>query len=173
MWLAVTIGMYVIALLGAATLGRLRPRGNFLTRFLLCGGVAWVVLAVVDLAAGGLSVETLASLLLFAFVWELSIFMFALVSTSVSVGLLIRLRSGPRSYAELRNKYSTDFMVETRLERLLRDGFLVPVESSYRLAPKSLIVLHVYGLLRGFFRHAPAPTSVANRRAEEWSTHAS
>ena len=121
MWLAVTIGVYVVALLSAATLGRLRPKDNFLTRFLLCGGLAWVMLAILELAIGGVSVETLASLLLFAFVWELSIFMFAFVSTSVSVGLLLRLRSGPRSYTELRNTYTTDFMVETRLERLVRE----------------------------------------------------
>jgi len=170
MWLGITVVIFVLALASTAAVGRLRPSGNFLVRFVTCGGLAWATLIGIEVAIGGMSVETVAALVLFAFAWELSIFLFAFVTTSVSVGLLVRLRAGPRSEVDLAKAYTTDFMVETRLERLIRDGFLVPVGSGYGLTRKSRVVLRAFNTLSSFFRHTPsAPTGVA-RHAR---THAS
>jgi hypothetical protein len=172
MWLTFTIAFFVCALAAVAILGRFRPGGNFLARFLLCGSVGWAALAIVGFALDGPSLETIAGLVLFAFAWELSIFLFAFVTTSVSVGLLVRLKKRRHSQSELRNAYTTQFMVETRLDRLVSDGFLVPVANGYRLSPKSRLVLRVFNFMRQFFRHASGVTPPAMRQAEASTPHA-
>jgi hypothetical protein len=156
-WLLLSVAYLAAAVVVYAFVARLPLRGNFLFKFLGCGAVFWLALAAHELQLEGPSLSTLSGLLLFAFGWELCIFLFALVSTSVSVGLLRRLRAGSLTADEITRQYSTEFMVDSRVARLVSDGYLAHSNGRYTLTPHARLVLSVFGLLRRFFRHSVPP----------------
>jgi len=157
MWFALAVAYIIAAVLAYGVVARLPLRSNFLFKFLACGGLFWVGLAIHEVAVYGATILTLAALLLFAFVWELYIFLFAMISTSVSVGLLRRVNQAPVSAEQIVQRYSTEFMVESRLDRLVTDGYLRPDGGSYSLTPRAEFVLNSFNILRSFFRHPQQP----------------
>lgn len=158
MWLLLVAIYFIFAIVSYSIVARLPLTVNFVFKFLGCGGLFWIVLSAHLLALNRPMVETLAGMLLFAFGWELLIFLFAMTSTSVSVGLLRRIDRTPMSLHQVSERYSTEFMVGTRLERLVSDGYLTQDGDEYTLTPRACGLLRVFGALRGFFRHPPLRT---------------
>src|SRR5437868_5296162 len=100
-WLLLSIAYLALAFVCNSLLVRLPIKGNFVFKFLGCGVVFWLALAVHLLVLDGATPASLAGLLLFAFCWELNIFLFATISRSVSVGLLLHLRAGSLTSDEI------------------------------------------------------------------------
>lgn len=108
----------------------------------------------------GWSVKTCAAALTYGFLFELYIFFFTLVSTSVSVSLLLKLGKNGLLEEEIERLYSSRGMVAVRFEKLVRAGFLRREGRGYRLSSKAKLVLIGFRTLRFFFRH-PVPARVA------------
>ena len=89
MWLAYSVLMLAIAVALHAVISRLWPKGNRVIQFLACGACAGALLVVTLYTASELGrLASTASLATYAFLCELYIFVFTLVTSSVSVSLL-------------------------------------------------------------------------------------
>jgi hypothetical protein len=132
---------------------RLSPRPSVVVKFVVVGGVTGLVLLGHLLAVSGLTIGTLAGLLVFALVSELYIFCFTLIISSVSAIWLRRLHRGSIETAALAEAYSPTWMVDTRLDRLVENGFLARDGDGYRLTEKGRSLIGTFGRLRAIFKH--------------------
>jgi hypothetical protein len=101
----------------------------------------------------GFALRLWADVLAYGFLFELYIFFFTLVSTSVSVSLLLKLEKGGLSEEAIESLYSSRGMVAVRFEKLVRAGFLKREAGRYGLSAKARVVLLGFRALRFFFRH--------------------
>ena len=153
MWLALVAAYLALAVLAHAALTRLPVGPNVVVRFLLVGAPVGAGLAVHLVALYGVAVETLSGLLVYAFASELYIFLFTLVSSSVSVALLLTLLGRPLSDSSVEDRYSPEQMVDGRIVKLLANGFLAEAEDGYVLTAKGRRTLATFERLRRTFRH--------------------
>jgi DNA-binding HxlR family transcriptional regulator len=160
MWLTLTLGSFLVALLLHLVTVRLPlPISNVL-RFLMVGGCVGVGLLFALVVVHGISMELFAGLMLYGFLCELYMFLFTLVISSVGVAMLMRLRHGPLSEADLTVKSNGKGMVAVRLERMEANGFVrreegryVPTSSARRLV-RAFVAVRT---LAGHELHAAAP----------------
>jgi hypothetical protein len=147
--------VYFLAAVGVHALAcRLPLPGNTVMKFLGVGGVLGLALVTHQLLAHGPTIESLATLALYAFACELYVFLFTLVHSSISAALLLALRSGPIPAAEVERRYGSADMVDSRIAKLIQNGFLRPdVAAGYALTPKGHKMLAVFKALGRFFRH--------------------
>jgi hypothetical protein len=153
MWFLITAACFAAAVVGHALLCRVSIKLDFVAKSLATGIPAALILAGLLLRRHGLDTPTWAGLLLFGFAYELYIFLFTLVSTSVSASLLMKLASGHLTFPEIDQLYSSDSMVETRMEKLVRTGLLERHGEEFRVTAKTRKLLVVFRALRSFFRH--------------------
>lgn len=154
MWIVFWAFIYLFLAIGAhALLSRLKFVANSVIRFVLTGGILGLVLSVHMCAIYGLTLSSLASLVLYAFVCELYIFLFTLVMSGISARLLIILLTNPLTLEELEAVYNTTGMVEWRLKRLLLEGLLERGENQWRLSKKGLWLMQFFVSLKRFFGH--------------------
>lgn len=164
MWALSVLLSLIVAVTGHALACRMPVAGNIVTKFLRIGGLTGLFLGGFEILRHGLSLETWAALLLYGFACELYIFLFTLVSNSVSTSILIALRAGHLTRAEVDRRYSVAYMVNMRMEMLLADGFLRRDPAGYALTPRARVVLYFFKRARRFFRlsssgEALGPTS--------------
>jgi predicted RecB family nuclease len=79
--------------------------------------------------------------------------MFTLILSSVSAIWLRRLYRGSIETEALAEAYSPAWMVETRLERLADNNFLIRDGDRYRVTERGLKMMRTFGRLRACFRH--------------------
>jgi hypothetical protein len=157
MWAALALGYLLAAIALFAALSRLRLPGNLLLKFLCVGSLGGLGLAAHGLVAFGPGTKTLAALLLYACACELYVFLFTMVSSSVSASLLIALRQGSLTEAQIADGYSDQYMVDNRIAKLIRAGLLARDDAGFLLTAKGRLVVSRFAALRRFFRHgAPA-----------------
>ncbi|MDX2097257.1 MAG: hypothetical protein SFW36_05730 [Leptolyngbyaceae cyanobacterium bins.59] len=154
-WIVWVVGSFVGAVLGHALACRLPLPGNILFRFLVVGGGIGLILASLLWQTYGFGLETWAALLLYAFICELYIFVFTFVASSVSVSLLMILDRQSFKLDEIDQYYSSEGMVEGRLEKLLKVGLITSSPSGYVLTLKSQVLTAIFDPLRQFFKRAP------------------
>ena len=134
---------------------RLASRPSVVVKFVVVGGVTGLGLLGHLLSLEGLTYRTLAGLLVFALACELYIFCFTLIITSVSAIWLRRLHRGGIDTAALAEAYSPAWMVDSRLERLADNDFVIRTAAGYRLTEKGRGLMRTFGRLRRLFNHAP------------------
>jgi len=156
MWLMLTLSCFVIALFAHAVLCRMSLRIDFVAKSLLVGVPAGMALGIALVADCGIDIRTVSGLVLYAFLFELYIFFFTLVSTSVSVSLLIKLHDGSLDAGEIASLYSSNTMVEGRFEKMLGVKLITCSEGGYSVTRKARCLLTVYRTIRYFFRHPVA-----------------
>jgi hypothetical protein len=127
------------------------------TRFMLVGGMVGCVMVACLTRTYGLSVEFWAGMLVYAFACELYIFLGTLVDGSVSVSLLLALRRGSSSRAELDRLSSGRAMVASRLEKLCASGLLGRAADSYSVTRRAHWLLLLFRALRFFFHRRTFP----------------
>ena len=157
MWLASALFALVAAVIGQVVVARLQFGGSFVARFLLVGGGVGLVMAGSLVRAYGWGVEFWAGVLVYAFACELYVFLVTLVDSSISVSLLLLLRRGSSSRAEIDHLSSSRAMVASRLEKLCVNGLLNCAGSSYALTPRGLRLLVLFRALRVFFHRRLLP----------------
>ena len=153
-------GYFAIAVVLHAIWCRLSGRLSVVVKFVAVGGVVGLATAAHLLSAFGASVSTLAGLLVFALACELYIFLFTLILSSVSAIWLRRLHRGSIDARTLAEAYSPAWMVDSRVQRLVDNGFLVQDDSTYRLTEKGRGMIQTFGRLRRAFNHAPRETEI-------------
>jgi hypothetical protein len=154
MWLLLAGFGLVLAVLAHAALSRIeRLPGNMVTRFVAPAGLVGLGLLAVLLSRYGLDVPTLAGLLLYSLGCELYVFLFTMVSSSISVAILLRLESGGLTRREIDMLYTEEKMVAGRVARLVANGFLVATPSGYAVSDRGQVLLHSFSRLRRFFGH--------------------
>jgi DNA-binding HxlR family transcriptional regulator len=156
---------FVAAVAGHALLTRTALPANAVVKFLCVGGPLGLGLALHVLALHGVGLAALATLAVYAFACELYIFLFTLVGSSVSVRLLLALRAGDRSGADIDALYGSAGMVTRRLERLAAVGLLVRDGRAVRVLPRGRRLVRVFAALKHFFRHPEQPAG------QVWSKH--
>lgn len=144
---------FAVTVAGHAVLCRLPLAGNIVMKFLIMGGLVGLALSGHETLVYGLAIETWTALLLYAFVCELYVFLFTLVSSSVSASLLLTLRAGSLTQAEIDRPYSSSSMVDGRVEKLLATRLLGMSLSGYVVTDEGRILLAALRTLRHFFRH--------------------
>lgn len=153
MWGIIVPAYLAASVAGHAVLCRLPVGGNAVLKFVGVGVAAGLGLAAHAFMQVGLVVETWAALIFYAFGCELYIFLFTMVSSSVSASLLLTLRGGALNQGEINERYDDAAMVDRRVEKLLTNGLLRPESAGYALTSRGRSVLAVFERLRGFFRH--------------------
>jgi hypothetical protein len=156
---------FLMAVACHATLLRLPVRGDSVTKFALAGGLIGLIFGLLVLALSP-TLAGLAGLVLYGFACELYTFLFTLVGSSVSVQILLTLRSGPATAAQIDAAYQTTGMVEGRIAKLQSVGLLNPATSN--VTERGLLLVRVFLALRRFFRHSSErgqwPNASAKRR---------
>jgi len=132
---------------------RIALRVDVVRRFLLVGIPLGGGLVVLSIGNAGFTSHALASVLLYAFLCELYLFCFTLVLSSVSVTLLIMLRRGPLAEPALKIAYDPQEMVELRLKRLIKQGFIVQQGERTAVTAAGLRLDRAFGALQRFFCH--------------------
>ena len=157
MWLASALFALVAAVIGQVVVARLQFGGSFVARFLLVGGGVGLVMAGSLVGAYGWGVEFWAGVFVYAFACELYVFLVTLVDSSISVSLLLLLRRGSSSRAEIERRSSSRVMVTSRLEKLCVNGLLRRAGSSYALTRRGLRLVVLFRALRVFFHRRLLP----------------
>ena len=122
------------------------------SRFVASGAPIGLGLMVYLLWRGYLPIEVIAALLCYALACELYIFVFTMISSSVSVSLLLRLRDGKADWHQLDAQYSDSAMVGARLTKLLANGLIRQTPQGYAVTPRGQALTATFDRLRRFFR---------------------
>jgi hypothetical protein len=155
MGLFIGVAAVIAAVAAHVGLVRLPWPGNAVTKFLAVGALVGVSVVVYQAHELGISREAVATVLLYAFLCELYIFLFTLVMGSISASLLIRLRGGPLTELEIDRAYSDTLMVDNRLRRLHAARLLERAGTGYRVTARGARLVEIFGWLGRFFRHTP------------------
>ena len=142
------VGFAVVLLLHAVAT-RLPPTRQTVPKLVVVGGI---VAGPCLLAARAVRLvdHDLDGLLLFALLCELYVFCFTLTMNSVSVRLLILLRSGPSPIDTLARHADRESLVARRIDTLTANGFLASGPSGPRITPKGRQTLATFERLRAF-----------------------
>jgi len=153
MCLVWTLLFFMAGVAGHALLCRLPMRIDFVAKSILVGAPLGLLHGVVQWMLEGLCLRMIAAVIGYGFLFELYIFFFTLVSTSVSVYLLLKLDGRGLSASEIEELYSSRSMVDGRFEKLIRVGFLTESGDAYRVTSKARLVLAAFRTIRFFFKH--------------------
>jgi hypothetical protein len=157
-WLTSALLALVAAVTGQFLAARFQIGRGLVARFLLVGGTVGCVMVACLARTYGSSIEFWAGMLVYAFACELYIFLGTLVDSSVSVSLLLALRHGSASRAELDRRSSGRAMVASRLERLCESGLLGHSDDGYTVTRRARWLLRLFRALRFFFHRRTLPT---------------
>ena len=166
MWFVAGLASFGLSVLAHVIVCRTRIALNGVFKFVVVAMPMGALLTILLLKVYGVSLESWASLLLYALLCELYVFTFTMVGSSVSVSILMRLRAGGRSIEEIERQYSAEYMVESRFSKLVNNDLLAPVNGDYVITDRGKRLLHVFEWLRSFFRHAAPPDASAARRED-------
>ena len=141
-YFVVSVGLYAILSRTVA--------GNGVMKFFLSGTLTGLGLVIHQSFLGDVR-SVAAAALSYAFVCELFIFFIAFVGSSVSVSLLLMLRSRSLSDGEIDALYADEVMVHERIGKLLKTGLLQ--ETPRRLTGRGERLLTAFRFCKRFFRH--------------------
>ncbi len=156
MWLLSPIAALAAAIAAHGLICRLVGQSIGVAKFLAVGLPAGALLAWWLVRHYGASPETLGALAAYAFGSEIYLFLFNSAATSVSANLLVHLRHGTASLAQIAGRYDSGEMVARRIDWMVEGGLLA-VSAGGRLTPTEagLRLVKWRGRLRRFFRHDP------------------
>lgn len=153
MWALLAVTYFTGAVIGHSVACRPTVSRNNVLKFLTTAGLLGLALTAHEVYLNGRSVETLSALLAFTFACELYIFLFTLVTNSVSASLLLTIRTGDLTQGEIDRLYSNSSMVSRRIDGLVMAGLLERSSPGYRVTGRGQMLLAVSRELRRLFRH--------------------
>lgn len=149
--LLLSMSLWIAAVLTHSAVSRSSQQGGAVRRFVLVGCFYGALLVAGMAAMGHFST---AAILLYVFFCELYLFLFTLAANSVSLGILVRLHRSSVQASDLAVDYSTDEMIHRRVEQSGKAGLIVQTPAGWRITPKGVAVVNVFGILRGVFRQS-------------------
>lgn len=156
MTILIALTVFVLAVLLHGLVMRFAMQVDSVRRFLMVGIPLGLALAAFSLARFGLALNGFATILLYALLCELYMFCFTLVISSVSVTMLIKLRQGPVADSSLVSVNALDEMVQLRVSRLIKTGFVTQNGGRLAVTAKGTKLHLIFKGLRHFFYHDPA-----------------
>ena len=99
------------------------------------------------------NLAVMPSILLYAFLCELYIFLFTFASSSVSANLLVRLRGRSLERALIDRIYDSDQMITRRIDALAKNRLLERKDNIVIITSIGSRVVKLFNLLRHFFGH--------------------
>lgn len=126
---------------------------NSIKLFLLISCILGLGYIIVQYATYGGSFNLVANCLLYGFSCELYIFIFTMCISSVSANILLRLLAHNLKLDDIKGFYDSKHMVNNRLERLCKIGFIEGTPQELCLSNKGHLLVNVFTRLRLFFRH--------------------
>jgi hypothetical protein len=147
MWLDYSASIFGLAFILHAFLSRLYPRGNRVLQFVGCAGIG--VVSLIFWLDGSPHIGRLgwmATIATYGFFCELYIFVFTLVTSSVSVSLLLGGSPADLTPAEE--------MVIKRVRRMLGAGILAEENGRLRLSGRGRALVWIFGAMRSAFHGA-------------------
>lgn len=158
------VPVYLIAALAFhVLLCHLVRRGGAFAKFLLAGGTGGLGLALHTFLRHQADTEVAAGLLVYALACEFYIFLFSMVSSSISVSLLLILGRNHATPQDLEMLYSSHGMIVRRMEKLVTSGLLSQSEGGYEITEQGRRLVHVLGRLSTFFGHVNAGAGIASQ----------
>lgn len=153
MSILIALAAFVLAVLLHGLIMRAPMRMDSVRRFLMVGAPLGLVLVAFALTQFGFTVSGFAAILLYALLCELYMFCFTLVLSSVSATMLIMLRKGPVTDTSLISVYAPDEMVQLRISRLIKTGFVKQDGDDLIVTIKGMKLHRIFFVLRRFFQH--------------------
>ena len=154
MWIVLAAVAIAAAIGGHAMLSRVAGLAlNMVTRFVVAGVPIGIALMLGLVWRGNSGLQVLAGLLFYALACEIYIFVFTMISSSVSVSLLLRLRGGPANWAQLDSAYNDAAMVDGRMAKLVANDLVTSTQSGYVVTSRGEALVTNFVRLRRFFRH--------------------
>src|SRR6266508_4072076 len=101
MWGMLLPAYFATSVAGHALLCRLPLSGNPVLKFVCVGAVVGLGMAAHAFMQFGLAPETWTALIVYAFACELYVFLFTMVSSSVSASLLLTLKGGSLTQGQI------------------------------------------------------------------------
>lgn len=142
MWLEFSLIAFAAAVLLHAILSRLQSRGNRVFQFVGCASCGAILLLFEILAAPTLdNLARFAAIAIFGFVCELYVFVFTLVTSSVSVSLLFGGSAATDAPA--------GDMVVKRVQRMLETGLVEKEAGFLTMTRKGKVLVRIFALVRG------------------------
>ena len=158
MWFFRCLAMFGLAVILHAGLCRSLFRQNILTKFICAGILPGLLLIAWEGAVDQASLSRWAAALLYAFLCELYIFIFASIQTSVSLSLLMVLDGKQMTTEDIDHRFSGARMVRMRLEGLVREGFLAEEAGGrYVVTNRGKKFARVFRFFQDFFGHSKSP----------------
>ncbi len=151
LWLS--LAFLMMAVLSHAAFRRVFPKIGSVGAYLIVGSGLGAVLGMLCWRLFGPDIRSLAVLLVYALGCELYIFMFTMVSSSISASILLTLQSASMNDSELSRAMRGQDMVFRRLEKLVASGLLRQEEDQYFITGKGLRLIRSFRRLRLFFGH--------------------
>ena len=153
--IAVSFGSFFATVVIHALLCRLPILIDRVTRFLAAGIAVAVVVTCYLFWIEAFSLPgLLGAVLVYGFCCEMYIFLFTMNISSISSNLLVRALLCPIELSEIDRIYDSKKMVDARLERLTKTGFLVSNGGCLTITSKGALFTKILRSLRGFFRHS-------------------
>jgi DNA-binding HxlR family transcriptional regulator len=157
MWALLAIVGFLAAVSVHVILCHTVSHGGALVKFLFGGSMMGAALAIQSLYRYGWVPETAASLLAYALACEFYMFLFSMVSSSISVALLLALRGRTITVSELPVMYASSGMISRRLKKLVVSGLLSQREGGYTITEKGMQLISSFHRLRVFCGHVDSP----------------
>lgn len=155
MWFALTLSGIVFVVVLHGIFARLGGSLTIVLSFLCVSAPIAIIILFIAYWMFGISDESAAAILVYLAFCETYIFLFTLVANSVSISILMRLKSNPTTADKLMESYSTQAMVERRIDQLRAANFLTESAGQVRLLPRGEILAQVFVIARNLFRHPP------------------
>jgi hypothetical protein len=169
MGLPLAVAAFAVSVLVHAVALRLARGVGAVAGFVLIGGAVGIALVGLSFAVFGFTPAFGATVLSYAFLCELYIFLFTLVANSVSFALMTRLARQPLQPAQIAEFYRTEAMLSRRYQQLEQAGYIVAEQGGFALTPQGRMVVSVFSFLRALFRR-PHPggvdTVLSDRRVQ-------
>jgi len=148
------LAAFVLAVLLHGIAMRIPMQLDSVRRFLMVGIPLGAGLTAFALTRFGITLSGFAAILLYALLCELYLFFFTLVISSVSVTMLIMLRQGPIEATALVSTYDPNEMVQLRVGRLIKTGFVERNGDRLAITQKGAKLHRTFTVLRRFFGHS-------------------
>jgi hypothetical protein len=152
-WFAGSLGAVTLAVFANYLSARLFSFEQAVGRFFLIGSCFGVGLLWCLYSEYSLGIETIAALLLYAVFCELYVFLFTFVLGSVSANIVLRLNKRSLNDQQLNDIYSSEAMVELRIDRLLEKGLLLNDGDQLRSSKGGQRVAVAFNRLQRLFGH--------------------
>ena len=159
MWAIALIMAFCAAVILHAIVDRTFPLGTAVSRFLVGGTVVGSALLIYSYTQWGFTTPFFSTAFAYAFLCEFYLFAITLVLSSISVNLVVQMRSEPFDREQLDQLYDSRHMVEVRINRLVDIGLLEVREGKLVATPAGRRVARSFQIVQRYFKHPSEPAA--------------